>query len=69
MRELTYLWLTCSLAPCGDEPRTYSAMLTPKVLVSDTVCDRSTPVLLPGKLPGLRTDAADTVQHIVHVNL
>jgi len=59
---LTYLWLTlCRRESRGDEPRTYSAMLTPRGLVSDT-CDVSSTPLPPGKLPGRLTDV-DTVQH------
>ena len=53
---LTYLWLTlCSRVLCSDDPRTYSAMLTPRVLVSEGCDIRSMP-LPPGKLPGLRTE-------------
>lgn len=63
MSVLTYLWLAfCSRRSCGDEPRTYSAMLTPRVLVSET-CDVSSTLLFPGKLPGLL--AEDDAVHIM----
>ena len=55
---LTYLWLAlCRRELCGDEPRTYSAILTPRGFASD-VCDVSSTPLPAEKLPGLLTDVA-----------
>jgi len=64
---LTYLWLTlCRRGLCGDEPRTYSAMLTPRVLVSDA-CEIKSTEAGPWKLPGLCTACwQQTCTHIKH---